>query len=159
MTCLLHSIAHFFFENRHELLVGAVGSVIASIGILAVQLLIAANKRARKAKRFVGNFKMLSVTTEKPYGGTVEIKGSRCVSWLSSDVLLDVTARHASLDVEWTAVVEVLGYSGMASGFFQYANHDGGALRLMLSQDGDEITEYGTPHKHPPFTNLFQRIK
>jgi hypothetical protein len=102
---------------------------------------------------------MLNAETGTPYGGTVAIERGSLVAWLSSDVLLNVTARHANYVVEWTAVVEVLGYSGMASGFFQYADRSGGELRLMVSDDRDVITQHGTPHKGEPFTNLFKRIK
>ena len=160
MTCLLHSVWQFVFENRHELLVGAVGSVIASMVLLAVQGAAAWNKRYRKSQRFVGSYQMLNAGTGQPYGGTVAIKRGSRVTWLSSDVLLNLTAKHANYVVEWNAVVEVLGYSGMASGFYQYANRSGGALRLMLSDDSDVITEHGTPHDEgKPFTNLFKRIK
>jgi hypothetical protein len=157
MSCL-QPVWKFLLENRHDLLIGAVGSVIASVVLLAVQGAAAWSKRYRKSQRFIGSYQMLNAETGNPYGGTVAIKRGSRVTWLSSDVLLNITAKHANYVVEWTAVVEVLGYSGMASGFFQYPDRSGGALRLMLSDDSDVITEHGTPHKGEPFTNLFKRI-
>lgn len=54
----------------------------------------------------------------------------------------------------------MLGYSRMATGFFTYRKiHDGGFLRLVLSEDDNEITEHGTPHKSAPFINLLRRLK
>src|SRR5277367_5304705 len=74
MSCLLHSVWQFLLDNRHELLIGAVGSVIASVVLVAVQIGAAWSKRYRKSQRFVGRYQMLNAETGKPYGGTVAIK-------------------------------------------------------------------------------------
>jgi hypothetical protein len=159
MTTVLESVCQFFLNHGNELTIGAVSSVAAALVLLAAQCCVAWHKRCRKSRRFVGIYKMLDAKDGHSYCGSVAIKRGSRIAWLSSDALLNITARHANEVVEWKAVVEVLGYSGMASGFFQYADHTGGALRLMLSDDRNVITEHGTPHKGEPFTNLFKRVK
>jgi len=103
---------------------------------------------------------MLSAATHEPYGGTVTIERVASISLTSDVSLLALVAEHGDGTEDWTAVVEVLGYSRMATGFFTYRKlYDGGAIRLLASEDGHTIEEYGTPHKSAPFTNLLDRIE
>jgi hypothetical protein len=54
---------------------------------------------------------------------------------------------------EWSAIVEVHGFSNTASGNYIYEDRGSGSLRFELSANENEITEYGTPFnpEHQPF--------
>ena len=146
----------------NSILTGVLSSAIASFVFLIAAWIQAARIRAAKAREFVGKYQLLNAETNAPYGGTVQIAYEPGRYRFSTDTatMLDLFAEHRVGDEDWTGVVEVLGYSGMATGFYHYGKRlrDGGTFRLMLSKNCEEITEQGTPHKGPSFTNVMRRI-
>jgi hypothetical protein len=147
-------------NNVMNFVIGVAGSVVASLAFLLAACFNATLVRRSKAKRFLGTYRMLNVATREPYGGTVSIERGGRVSLTSHVSLLAVTAEHRDGTEDWTAVVEVLGYSRIATGYFTYRKlHDGGEIRLQVSDDGQIIEEHATPHKSNPFSNLLDRIQ
>jgi hypothetical protein len=143
-----------------NLAIGVMGSITASLVFLAAACFNASRTRRSKAKPFVGKYRMLNVATRNPYGGTVSIERADRISITSHVSLLDVTAEHENGTEDWTAVVEVLGYSRIATGYFTYRKlHDGGQIRLLASEDAQTIEEYATPHSSNPFSLLLDRIE
>jgi hypothetical protein len=143
-----------------NLVIRVVGSISASLVFLAAACFNASRTRRSKANLSVGKYRMLNVATRSPYGGTVSIERADRISPTSHVSLLDVTAEHKNGTEDWTAVVEVLGYSRIATGYFTYRKlHDGGEIRLPASQDGQTIEGHATPHKSNPFSNLLDRIQ
>lgn len=142
----------------HELIIGVVAGLIVSAAMVLVNCVMAYVVRKRKAAPFVGTYEMLNAKTRKPYGGKVLIQAVDFPGFTERTALLNVIAEHSTGAEDWTAVIEVLGFSRIATGFFTYRNNrEGGALRLVAAESGDEITEHGSPHEDRPFTNLLKR--
>jgi hypothetical protein len=143
-----------------ELIIGVVAGLIVSAVLVLASCIMAYVVRRKKAAPFVGTFEMLNAKTRKPYGGKVIIQAIAFPGFTERTALLNVIAEHSSGTEDWTAVIEVLGFSRIATGFFAYRNaREGGGLRLVATEGGDEIIEHGTPHEGSPFTNLLKLVK
>jgi hypothetical protein len=107
---------------------------------------------------------MLNSNGTQPTGGSVRIERN---SWLENMLttvpVLMVSAEHqtgaAPGTEDWTATVEILGIARIANGHYSYRNRTGGALRLELTGNSDEIAEYGTPFNpdSEPFIRILRR--
>jgi hypothetical protein len=144
------------------MLVDISASLIAGAIWAALALLIAACVRYARAKSFRGKYYMFEVAGKTTHG-TVTIEYRWWQNLIVLTPVLSVFAEHASGRApgteDWRALVEVLSVSDVASGFFWYPCRQGGALRLVLSSDRKEITEYGTPHRleEPAFVMVLKR--
>jgi hypothetical protein len=144
--------------------IGVLSSLIASFVYACLTVFVTESVRRRRAKPFTGKFRMYDHLGSRATGGTVSVERKNWTeNLLSPAPILAVFAEHgtgASPGTEnWTGTVEVLGLSKTATGYFSYANRDGGALRFKLSQDAKEITEYGTPFDthDRPFIRVLKR--
>jgi hypothetical protein len=144
--------------------IGIVSSLIAAVVYAVVALLVTVRVRKRRAKTFTGKYRMLESDGSRPTSGTVTIERKGWVeNLLSPSPVLTVFAEHGSGHApgteDWRGTVEIVGLSNIAGGYFFYRNRAGGALRLQLSDDGKEITEYGTPFDPTsrPFIKVLQR--
>jgi hypothetical protein len=130
--------------------IGIISSFIASLVYAGLALLATECVRKRKARPFTGKFRMFGPDGSTLTGGSVTIERKAWTeNLLNSGPILTVYAEHgtgrAPGTEDWSGTVEVLGLSKTASGYFSYPTRAGGALRLQVSNDGEEITEYGTP--------------
>jgi hypothetical protein len=144
--------------------VGIASSLVASLIYAALALLITERVRKNRAKPFTGIYRMYDPSGSQPTGGTVRIERKNWMeNLLSSAPILTVSAEHGTGPApgteNWTCTVEVLGLLKTASGYYSYPNREGGALRFNLSDDANEITEYGTPFdpQSRPFIRILKR--
>jgi hypothetical protein len=144
--------------------IGVISSLIASLVYAGLAVLTTEFVRRERAKPFTGKYRMYDHLGSQATGGTVTVERKNwSENLLSSAPILMVFAEHgtgASPGTEnWTGTIEVLGLSKTATGYFLYPNRDGGALRFKLSQDANEITEYGTPFdtNDQPFRRVLKR--
>jgi len=116
----------------------------------AFALLIAASVRYLRARPFKGEYDMFEQTGARN-SVTVIIEHRWWRNLIVLTPVLRVVAEHTSGPQigaeEFSGYVEVLSLSDIANGFYWYRCRDGGALRLVLSNDRREITEYGNPHR------------
>ena len=140
-------------------------SLVAAVVYAVLALLAKAIAQYHRAEPFTGTYEMFDVEGSTRRGGTVRIERTNWKADLVSfQPNLTVSAEHGTGHdpgtTDWTATVEVLGLSKTASGYYSYPNEDGGALRLVLSND-DEIIEYGTPFnpQYRPFRLVLKRKK
>lgn len=150
------------------MLIGILSSLVASVVYATLALFIAARARKARARPFVGKYRMLGPHTLKPTGGTVIIayEDDLLKNLMGPTPMLGVFAEHGTGNApgteDWTATVEVLGLSEIASGFYRYPNRDGGALRFaIVANNPDQITEYATPFDPAdvPFKLVLERCK
>jgi hypothetical protein len=160
------SYKRLFPRSAIFMFMGIFSSLIASLVYAGLTVLVTESVRRRRAKPFVGKFRMYNHLSSQATGETVTVERKNWAeNLLSSAPILMVFAEHgtgASPGTEnWTGTVEALGLSKTATGYFSYPNRDGGALRFKLSRDAMEITEYGTPFdtKDQPFIRVLKREK
>jgi hypothetical protein len=150
---------HHHMSMAISLLIGVLGSLIATGISAAIVLRRAFYIRERRAQPFLGKYAMLDPKTEKPYGGTVTVRPKQS-SWDNSDTtaVLRAHATTAADQPEWNGTLEVRGLSEIARGYYLYANTTGGSLQFTLV--GSDIREQGLPH-HPDqkkFEVLLRRL-
>jgi hypothetical protein len=101
-------------------------NLVASVVFAGLALLINAGIQWKRAKRFTGLYRMFGPDGSKPTGGTVRIERNWFEDLLSSAPILTVSAEHgngrAPGTEDWTARVEVLGFTGIATGYYSYPN-------------------------------------
>jgi hypothetical protein len=146
------------------MLLGVVSSFVASIVYAFLAILISERIRRARAKPFTGKYRMFESDGSKPTGGTVRIERK---NWgenlLTSAPILTVFGEHgtgcAPGTEDWSGTIEVLGLSKTATGYYSHPNRAGVSLRFELSNDADEITEYGTPFdpQSRPFMKVLKR--
>jgi hypothetical protein len=145
------------------ILIGILSSLIASFVFTGMTLLVNERSRRRRAKPFVGKYRMFGADGLLDLGGTVKIERK---NWgenlMSTAPILTVVAEHglgrAPGTEDWTGTVEVLGTSDTAGGYYTYPNRQGGALRFKLSRNEEQVTEYGTPFDNSkPFIRILKR--
>lgn len=146
------------------MLLGIASSFVASVVYALLAILISECVRRTRAKPFTGTYRMFGSDGSKPTGGTVRIERKNWAeNLLTSAPILTVFGEHGTAGApgteDWSGTVEVLGLSYTASGYYAYPNRAGGALRLELSRNADEITEYGTPFEPEsgPFIRVLKR--
>jgi hypothetical protein len=141
-------------------LVGVASSFVATVIWAIVTVLAARLVRNHRADRFVGKYSMFLNRGLTATGGTVRIEQEeRAAMLFSASPVLTIFAEHGIGTEDWKATVQVLGFSDTATGYYAYQNRTGGSLRLELSSDPDEITEYGTPFDSgsSPFIRILKR--
>jgi hypothetical protein len=146
------------------MLLGIAGSLVASVLYAVFAILITEHVRKNRAKPFTGSYGMFGPSGLQPTGGIVRIERKNWRENLFSPApVLEVFAEHGSGRApgteDWSGNVEVLGFSKIATGYYWYPNRAGGALRFKLSDDADQMTEYGTPFnaQSSPFMLVLKR--
>jgi hypothetical protein len=104
---------------------GIFSSLIASLVYAGLTVLVTESVRRRRARPFVGNFRMYNHLGSQATGGTVTVERKNWAeNLLSSAPILVAFAEDetgASRGTEnWTGTVEVLGLSKSATGYFSY---------------------------------------
>jgi hypothetical protein len=145
-----------------SILTGIGSSLVASVVFALFVLLIKARGQRKRASRFTGTYRMLE-RDGSPTGGTVRIER---IDWWedlrSSAPYIAAFAEHGKGTEDWRAVAEVRGHSSTtATGYYEYPNREGGSLRFVLKNGGNEIAEYGTPFdsKSSPFIKRLKRVQ
>lgn len=145
------------------IVIGVLSSLVATI----CWALTAALARRFRARSFVGKYVMHG---PPPTMATIDITvriefDSFWKNLISGALVLRIFAEHgrtrrAPGTEEWRGSLELPGLSGLASGFYQYPDREGGALRLVLLKDSESIIEHGTPYdpKYEPFVRTLKRI-
>lgn len=153
---LCHLISSAWFHD-------IVTSLAASVVFFVVALCIAWFVREKKARLFLGDYKMFDPKTKEPRNesGNVNVKHQRRFLDTDTSAQLKVLAEHEPGKEDWKGTLEVRGLSDIATGFYLHPNHTGGFLQFTrVTDDGSEIMEQGHPHdlQYDKFERLLRRV-